>query len=87
VSDDQLHHASGHDLASPFGMLSNPWPTLDPNQTPGFNVQPDMPSQTNPMASLLASLMPSGQDLKQGDDQMAAPIGNVVRGRASANQE
>jgi hypothetical protein len=39
-------------------MLSNPWATPDPNQAPGFNVQPDTPS-TNPMSSLLASLTPS----------------------------
>ena len=40
-------------IASPFGMLVNPWPTPDPNQVPGFNVQPPAPAQTNPMASLL----------------------------------
>jgi hypothetical protein len=45
-------------IASPFGMLSNPWATPDPNQAPGFNVQPDTAS-TNPMSSLLASLTPS----------------------------
>ena len=45
-------------IASPFGMLSNPWATPDPNQTPGFNVQPD---KANPMSSLLASLTPSRQ--------------------------
>jgi hypothetical protein len=46
-------------IASPFGALSNPWQTPDPNQTLGFNVQPPAPAQTNPMASLLASLTPS----------------------------
>jgi hypothetical protein len=48
-------------IASPFGMLSNPWATPDPNQAPGFNVQPDTPATppANPMASLLASLTPS----------------------------
>jgi hypothetical protein len=50
-------------IASPFGMLSNPWATPDPNQAPGFNVQPDTPATppANPMASLLASLIPSRQ--------------------------
>jgi hypothetical protein len=50
-------------IASPFGMVSNPWASPDPNQTPGFNVQPDTPATppANPMASLLASLTPSRQ--------------------------
>jgi hypothetical protein len=50
-------------IASPFGMLSNPWVPPDPNQAPGFNVQPD-PASTNPMSSLL-SFLPPTQDMKQ----------------------
>jgi hypothetical protein len=62
-------------IASPFGMLSNPWAPPDSNPVPGFNVQPDTPSQTNPMASLLASFMPSGQDLKRGvANTLGAPV-------------
>ena len=49
-------------IASPFGIFPDPWQTPNPNQTPGFNVQPDAAS-TNPMASLLASLTPSRQDV------------------------
>ena len=65
-------------IASPFGMLSNPWPTPDPNQTPGFNVQPPAPAQTNPMASLLASL-PSGETWKQGvADTLGAPVDGLA---------
>jgi hypothetical protein len=46
-----------------------------PGPPPGFNVQPDTPPQTNPMASLLVSLMPSGQDLKQGvANTLGAPV-------------
>src|SRR5260370_26571872 len=50
-------------MASPFGMLTNPWAPPDPNQAPGFNVQSDTPSPetANPMAALLASLTPSRQ--------------------------
>jgi hypothetical protein len=62
-------------IASPFGMLPDPWATPDPNQAPGFNVQPPAPAQTNPMASLLASFMPSKQDLKQGvANTLGAPV-------------
>jgi hypothetical protein len=61
-------------IASPFGMLPDPWATPDPNQTPGFNVQPEQPAP-NPMSSLLASFMPSGQDLKQGvAETLGAPV-------------
>jgi hypothetical protein len=49
-------------IASPFGIFADPWQTPNPSQTPGFNVQPDAAS-TNPMASLLASLTPSRQDV------------------------
>jgi hypothetical protein len=60
-------------IASPFGMLAYPTPP-DPNQTPGFNVQPEQPAP-NPMSSLLASFMPSGQDLKQGvANTLGAPV-------------
>src|SRR5260370_24470196 len=66
-------------IASRFGMLSNPWATPDPNQTPGFNVQPNPPPQTNPMASLLASFVPSGQDLKQGvANTLGAPADSIA---------
>jgi hypothetical protein len=60
-------------IASPFGMLVNPWPTPDPNQVPGFNVQPEQPApvQTNPMASLLASFVPSKQDVAS---TLGAPV-------------
>jgi hypothetical protein len=52
-------------IASPFGAL----PTM------GFNVQPDTPSQTNPMASLLASLVPSGEGVKQDiAETLGAPV-------------
>jgi hypothetical protein len=51
-------------IASPFGIFPDPWQTPNPNQTPGFNVQPDAAS-TNPMASLLASLTPSRQDVAE----------------------
>jgi len=62
-------------IASPFGMLVNPWASPDPNQTPGFNVQPDPPPQTNPMSSLLASFMPSGENWKQGvAETLGAPV-------------
>jgi hypothetical protein len=64
-------------IASPFGMLSNPWPTPDPNQTPGFNVQPDTPQQTNPMSGLLASLTPSRE-------AVAGTLGAPVDGLAWA---
>src|SRR5260370_6612880 len=57
-------------IASPFGMLSNPWATPDPNQAPGFNVQPDTAS-TNAMAALLASLMPSKRDVAS---TLGAPV-------------
>jgi hypothetical protein len=69
-------------IASPFGMLVNPWPTPDPNQTPGFNVQPEQPppAQTNPMAAL-ASFIPSGQDLKQA---VAGTLGTPADGIAWA---
>ena len=69
-------------IASPFGMLSNPWATPDPNQTPGFNVQPDTPStQANPMASLLASFMPSGQDMKQSlAENLGVPVDAIGMG-------
>jgi hypothetical protein len=63
-------------IASPFGMLVNPWPTPDPNQVPGFNVQPEQPppAQTNPMG-MLASFMPSQEALKQGvADTLGAPV-------------
>jgi hypothetical protein len=60
-------------IASPFGMLVNPWPTPDPNEVPGFNVQPDTTSQTNPMASLLASFQALGT--KQGiAENLGAPV-------------
>jgi hypothetical protein len=68
---------SARPIASPFGMLSNPWAPPDPNQAPGFNVQPDAPTPppTNPMSSLLASLMPSQQALKQGvANTLGAPV-------------
>jgi hypothetical protein len=60
-------------IASPFGMLANPWAQPDPNQTPGFNVQPDTPSPetANPMAVLLASLMPSKRDVAS---TLGAPV-------------
>jgi hypothetical protein len=64
-------------IASPFGMLSNPWATPDPNQAPGFNVQPDAPPPPNPMASLLASLTPSRQ-------AVAGTLGAPVDGLAWA---
>jgi hypothetical protein len=51
-------------IASPFGIFPDPWQLPNPSQTPGFNVQPDQAS-TNPMSSLLASFMPSGQDMRQ----------------------
>jgi hypothetical protein len=61
-------------IASPFGIFPDPWATPDPNQAPGFNVQPPAAAQTNPMASLMASL-PSGQDLKQGAaNTLGAPV-------------
>src|SRR6267154_4033421 len=61
-------------IASPFGMLVNPWPTPDPNQVPGFNVQPKQPAP-NPMSSLLASFMPSGANWKQGiAENLGAPV-------------
>jgi hypothetical protein len=60
-------------IASPFGMLADPWAT--PAPTPGFNVQPDMASQTNPMASLLASLTPSRQDVA---DTLGAPVDAIA---------
>jgi hypothetical protein len=64
-------------IASPFGMLVNPWPTPDPNQVPGFNVQPEQPApaQTNPMASLLASFTPSRQDVA---DTLGAPVDAIA---------
>ena len=62
-------------IASPFGMLVNPWPTPDPNQVPGFNVQPPVPPQTNPMASLLASFTPSRQDVA---DTLGAPVDAIA---------
>src|SRR5260370_17135855 len=78
-------------IASPFGMLSNPWATPDPNQAPGFNVQSDTPSPetANPMSALLASLMPSKRDvastlgapvdaLAWAAHRMAAPISGDV---------
>jgi hypothetical protein len=47
-------------IASPFGMLPTDGLTPpQPGPPPGFNVQPDTTSQTNPMSSLLASLTPS----------------------------
>ena len=52
-------------IASPFGIFSDPWQTPDTKQAPGFNVQPPTPAQTNPMASLMASFMPSGDNWKQ----------------------
>ena len=56
-------------------MLANPWATPDPNQAPGFNVQPEQPAPANPMASLLASFMPSGETWKQGvADTLGAPV-------------
>jgi hypothetical protein len=61
-------------IASPFGIFPDPWQTPNPSQTPSFNVQPPAAAQTNPMASLLASL-PSGQDLKQGvANTLGAPV-------------
>jgi hypothetical protein len=48
-------------IASPFGMLPTDGLTPpQPGPPPGFNMQPEQP-QTNPMASLLASLTPSRQ--------------------------
>jgi hypothetical protein len=61
--------------AAPFGALPGMTPPTSPPPPPGFNVQPDTPSQTNPMSSLLASFMPSGQDLKRGvADTLGAPV-------------
>jgi hypothetical protein len=60
--------------ASPFGSLPG-LETPAPTPPPGFNVQPDTPPATNPMASLLASFMPSGQDLKEGvANTLGAPV-------------
>jgi hypothetical protein len=61
-------------IASPFGIFSDPWQTPDPNQTPGFNVQPPTPPQTNPMASL-ASFTPSRQDVA---DTLGAPVDAIA---------
>jgi hypothetical protein len=64
-------------IASPFGMLADPWAT--PAPTPGFNVEQPDSSQANPMAALLASLMPSRQDLKQGvADTLGAPVDGMA---------
>jgi hypothetical protein len=61
-------------IASPFGIFPDPWQTPNPNQTPGFNVQPDQPP-TNPMSSLLASFMPSGDNWKQSlAENLGAPV-------------
>jgi hypothetical protein len=49
-------------IASPFGSLPD-WPTPDPNQTPGFNAQPDTPPP-NPMAAL-TSFLPSRQNVAE----------------------
>ena len=38
---DRPRHRPPRPIASPFGMLADPWATPDPNQTPGFNVQPE----------------------------------------------
>jgi hypothetical protein len=57
-------------IASPFGALPDPWSTPNPNQTPGFNVQPEQPAP-NPMSSLLASFTPSRQDVA---DTLGAPV-------------
>jgi hypothetical protein len=59
-------------IASPFGALPDPWATPNPNQVPGFNVQP-APAQTNPMASLLTSFQALGT--KQGiAENLGAPV-------------
>ena len=63
----------------PIGKIPNgeadPWQTPNPSQTPGFNVQPEQPAQTNPMASLLASFMPSGDNWKQSlAENLCAPV-------------
>ena len=44
------------------------------HQAPGFNVQPQAPAQTNPMASLLVSLVPSQQALKQGSERLRVDL-------------
>jgi hypothetical protein len=62
-------------IASPFGMLPTDGLTPQPGPPPGFNVQPDTPAQTNPMASLLASFMPSGDNWKQSlAENLGAPV-------------
>ena len=68
-------------IAQPFGMLANPWPTPDPNQTPGLNVQSETSPQpaTNPMMGMLASFMPSGETWKQGvADTLGAPVDGLA---------
>src|ERR1700733_10801179 len=62
-------------IASPFGIFADPWATPDPNQTPGFNVQPPAPAQTNPMAGLLASFTPSRQNVA---DTLGAPVDGIA---------
>jgi hypothetical protein len=67
-------------IASPFGIFAFP-STPAPTQAPGFNVQPDTPPPTNPMASLLASFMPSGENWKQS---LAENLGALVDATAWA---
>ena len=51
------------------------WPPPDPNQAPGFNVQPQPQPQQPAPWNTLASFVPSGQDLKQGvADTLGAPV-------------
>jgi hypothetical protein len=68
-------------IASPFGMLpTDGFTSPQPGSPPGFNVQPEPPppAQTNPMASLLASL-PSGETWKQGvADTLGAPVDGLA---------
>jgi hypothetical protein len=63
-------------IASPFGMLSNPWAPPDPNQAPGFNVQPDAPTPppSDPMASLLAFLPSRENALNAVAGTFGAPV-------------
>jgi len=61
-------------IASPFGMLPTDGLTSPPGPAPGFNVQPEQPAP-NPMSSLLASFMPSGETWKQGvAETLGAPV-------------
>ena len=76
-------------IAPPFGMLVNPWPTPDPNQVPGFNVQPDQPPPvanqsdgelTNKLQSRAAQTAPRARSSHRASDPAMMAHGTGTRG-------